>query len=200
MVGHEEEDSFAIATREQVEVALHAPRRGWLAPTRIGIASRAPIGVFRAWSWVPCEARALVYPRPLGEQPLPAPIAAEHDAGWRRAVGDESFSGLKPYRPGDPPRRIHWRAAGRNDPPPVKQFDADAGPDLELRYGDVQVREPEARIAQLAAWVVAAADAGSSFALEIPGQRIEVDRGPAQAERCLRALALMPHASDATPA
>lgn len=178
--------------RQQVEYAMHAARRGWFAPQRLCIASRAPIGLFRAWSWVPCQSRCLVYPRPVGDQPLPAPASGDSEAGWQRAVGDEEFSGLKSYRPGDPPRRIHWRAAGRSDPPPVKQFDADAGPDLELRYQDVQVHELEARLAQLAAWVVAAADAGASFALDLPGQRIASDRGSAQRERCLRALALMP--------
>ena len=132
--------------REQVELAVHAPRRGWLAPQRICIASRAPIGVFRAWSWVPCNARCLVFPRPMGEQPLPALGAVDSESGWQRSAGDEEFSGLKTYRPGDAPRRIHWRAAGRSDPPPVKQFDAGAGPNLELRYQDVAASEPEARI------------------------------------------------------
>jgi uncharacterized protein (DUF58 family) len=34
------------------------------------------------------------------------------------------FAGVRPYQPGDSPRRIHWRATARTDSPRSKRFDA----------------------------------------------------------------------------
>ena len=193
--------SVALGENDITECLLpvHSTQRGWLRLDRVCVASRAPIGVFRAWSWVPGVARALVFPRPLGDQPLPLCGPAGNGPHTQRIQGDEEFVGLKPYRPGDSPRRIHWRAAARSEWPPVKQFDASVGTEIELRFDNVLASEPEARISQLTAWVLQASQMQMGFALDLPGQRIEAGHGEAHREHCLRTLALW-NLSDATPA
>ena len=55
------------------------------------------------------EARA-----PLGRRRAPAGIFEEPTL----------FAGIRPYRPGDPPRRIHWRASARVGSPVSKRFES----------------------------------------------------------------------------
>ena len=47
------------------------------------------------------------------------------------------FAGVRPYQPGDPQRRIHWRATGRLGVPVSKRFDPSRASDLLIAL-DVQ--------------------------------------------------------------
>jgi uncharacterized protein (DUF58 family) len=53
----------------------------------------------------------------------------------------------------------------------------------------VRLPDVEARLSQLARWVVDADSRGERYALELPGTSIAADRGPEQRQRCLAALA-----------
>lgn len=172
-----------------VELAVPAPVRGWLPLGRVVLASRYPLGLFRAWANLDLGAKALVYPAPRGRRGLPPSLlAAQRESGVQGSGGDD-FAGFRDYLPGDSPRRVHWKAAARGQGMPVKLFGGGGACDLELRWQDVQ-GAPEARLAQLCRWVLDAERQGHRYALAIPGTRIGPASGEAHLHRCLRALAL----------
>ncbi len=90
-----------------VELAIPAPRRGWLQPGRLKVLTRYPLGSFQAWSWVEFDYAVLVYPTPHGDRPLPLPQARNgQDARAGQSGSGDDFSGLNRYRPGMP--RATW--------------------------------------------------------------------------------------------
>jgi uncharacterized protein (DUF58 family) len=170
-------------------LAVPALRRGWLTPRHLQVETRAPLGLFRAWSVLHSEDAVLVYPRPAGTQPLPRPRGGEQPGARARTAGEDDFTGLRDYRFGDSPGRIHWRAAARLATPPVKTFDTTEDDALVLDYEEVLARDPEDRLCQLAAWVQCSRRLGLRFGLRLPGQAVDVADGDGHMHRCLRALA-----------
>ena len=79
-------------------------------PRRIRLATRHPLGLFRAWTWL----------HPATPEPPPAEETGrrvivpdgEQAAGWS-ADGDGDVVGLRTWRAGEPFRRIAWRASAR---------------------------------------------------------------------------------------
>jgi uncharacterized protein (DUF58 family) len=131
---------------------------------------------------------ALVYPRPAGELALPVPTAgnAPH-AG--RVAGQDDFSGFRAYARGDPPRRVHWKAVAREQPPVVKLFAGGAGGELVLRWEQAGGDAVEARLSQLCRWVLEAQRNGLRYGLELPGVGLAPAQGEDHLRRCLAALA-----------
>ena len=97
---------------------------------------------------------------------------------------------MRPFRDGDSPRQVAWKAYAREAPLLVKEYST-AGSPLRLLSLDA-ARQPdiESRLAQLARWVVDAEAAGDLYGLELPGELIPAHRGPDHRHRCLAALAL----------
>ena len=175
------------ATR--VELVATTTRRGWHPLGRVTLASRFPLALFRAWSVLAPELRCLVYPRPVGDLPLPEGAPEPSREGDAAGDGREDFAGLRDYRLGDSPRLIHWKAVAREQGVPVKRFSG-AGTrelmlDLDAAGGDLEMR-----LSQLTAWVLDAHRRGLRYGLHIPGSRLEPDHGEAHRDACLRALAL----------
>ena len=103
--------------------------------------------------------------------------------------GADEWSGLRPFRDGDSPRSVDWKAYAREAPLLVKEYSLEAS---ELRLFDfTQLRhaDTEARLSQLARWVVDAEAQGERYGLVLPGVQLKPDRGPEHRHRCLIALA-----------
>ncbi len=184
--------STVIAT-----VEVPAVRRGWLQPGRCILFSRFPVGLFRAWSYADPDTACLVYPAPAPVAlPLPAP-AAGHGQGSVHGQGQDEFFGLRPYRPGDSPRHIAWKAVARGTVLLTKQFSGTADAELWL---DWQILPPamaaEQRLAHLTRWVLQADALGLGYGLRIPDTIIPIATGSAHRAACLRALALHGLAAD----
>ena len=188
----------AAAASAEAQLAVPAPRRGWLPLGRVMLESRFPVGLFRAWSYVEPDSRCLVYPRPeAGALPPPSPSA---QAGGARAhaQGSDDFSGLRSYQPADSPRHVAWKTVARSDTQHTrsdamltKQFAGDAVAELWLDLGDLPpALGLERRLSRLAGWVLAAEGAGALYGLRLPGTEIEPGRGDAHRAACLEALAL----------
>ncbi len=180
-----------------VPVATHC--RGWQTLDKITIASRAPFGIFRAWSPVPLRISALVYPAPAGAQPLPPPLSQRLQEHGRCVQGRDDFSALREYQPGDSPKRIHWKIAARGDALPVKLFEGSGTGDLLLRAEAVLATESEARLSQLCAWILEAQTRGLKYGLEVGEVRIAPGSGSQHRRECLRRLALYGLAPGAAP-
>ncbi|MFK5088406.1 DUF58 domain-containing protein, partial [Klebsiella pneumoniae] len=81
-------------------------------------------------------------------------------------------------RDGDSPRQVDWKAYAREAPLLVKEYAATGS---ELRMFDFSALGSlpvEARLEQLARWVVEAELGGERYGLTLPTQNISPDRGP----------------------
>jgi uncharacterized protein (DUF58 family) len=173
-----------------LDLRIPAPRRGVLRAGRFTLFTRYPIGLFFAWSPVELEATCLVYPHP-DDAPLPrsarlAQLGELAPAG----TGDEDFAGLKPYQPGDSPRRIAWKASMRGETLLTKHFAGQAKDELWLNWDDVPAHlDVEAHLSRLAGWVLQADRRGACYGLCLPGRRFAPATGEKHRQRCLEALA-----------
>lgn len=181
------------ADHASIAVPCATVRRGRLDPGRVTLASRYPLGLFRAWSYPHPPLSCLVYPKPL-ETPLPPASAGLESAGRRGRSGQEDFSGLRERQPNDAPRHIAWKAVARDiehRPLLVKQFDGGAAEELWLDWNlTPPASDTEMRISLLAGWVIAAEREQCRYGLRLPGRTISPDTGPAHRDACLEALAL----------
>lgn len=176
-----------------LDLPVAAERRGWLDLPPLILASRYPLGLFRAWSTPRFARRCLVYPRPL-MLPLPPPSPVSADGTRRGESGQEDFAGLRQRQPADSPRHIAWKAAAREGaekPLLVKQFAGGAQSELQLDWRLLPVEmDQETRLSALTGWVLAADAAGARYGLTLPGVEIAPDEGAAHRQRCLEQLAL----------
>ncbi|ADV66631.1 DUF58 domain-containing protein [Deinococcus maricopensis] len=152
-----------------------------------------PLGLWTASASIPANGAVTVYPRPEVNAPdPPGPALQAGGSGTLRARGDEEFAGLREYRPGDSRRRVSWRHATRpGGGLLVREYDAPATPDVQLRWTDTPAHlGTEGRLSRLSAWVVRAGTAGRPFTLVLPDGTVGPGSGEAHAARCLARLAV----------
>lgn len=172
-----------------IELAIPARQRGWLDSGRLTLHTRFPLGLFKAWSYLHFDVRALVYPRPAAPQPLP--IAAAPDGSGKRTVrGDDDFSGLRDYVSGDAMPRIAWKALAREQGLQVKQFSAQQGQQLWLDWAQLPDIAPERKLELLTRWVLDAEAQELRYGLRLPDGELPPQNGPSHRAECLRRLAL----------
>lgn len=193
--------SAALKDAEYVDVArdseteatvpVTATQRGWLRPGRVTLFTRFPVGLFRAWSYAELDVKCLVYPAPATPGlPLPLPLAGDGEGGLT-GQGQDEFSGLRPYRPGDSPRHVAWKAVARDDTLLTKQFAGRADSELWLAWDALpQTMGTELRLAHLTRWVLMAESRNLQYGLQLPGTTLPIASGPAHRDDCLAALAL----------
>ena len=165
-------------------------RRGLQALGQVTLETRYPLGLFRCWCYLETAAAVLVYPRPADQAPDLVPASGR--PGDRRGVQDpgaEDFLGLRPYRHGDSPRQLDWKAYGRGRGLQVKQFGRDLPDRMWLDWDLLPPADTETRLSWLARQAVDAALTDQDFALRVPGREIPPGRGEMQMHRCLRVLA-----------
>lgn len=172
-------------------VPVPAARRGWLRPGRLTLFTRFPTGLFRAWSYADMDMQCLVYPAPaIPGLPLP-PVAAGDGDGGMHGRGQDEFSGLRAYRPGDSPRHIAWKAVARDSTLLTKQFAGRADAELWLSWDVLPpAMGSELRLSHLARWVIDADALNLVYGLRIPGNTVLPATGTAHRAECLRILAL----------
>lgn len=182
---------FDLPARQQTEVRLAVPalRRGWLAAGRLTLSTEYPLGLFYAWSYLDFDMRTLVFPRPAARAELPA-SAAPSGSGEAAISGDDDFTGLRSYAPGDTPQRIAWKALAREQGLQVKQFHALQGNELWLDWLQAPTSDPEQKLAILTRWILDAEAQGALYGLRLPGLELPPQRGALHRDECLRAVAL----------
>jgi uncharacterized protein (DUF58 family) len=181
-----------IAAGEHGEAVLPiaTARRGRQLLTRLGVSTRYPMGLFRAWSWLHMDCAVLVYPTPAPDAPrVPS---GDGDSGGRQDErrGEEDFSGLRDFRSGDSPRHIAWKAYARDQEPRTKQYAGLALSATWLDFDSLQDADPEVRLQKLARQVLEAEVEGSPYGLRLPNATIAPSLGASHQDRCLQALAL----------
>jgi uncharacterized protein (DUF58 family) len=162
-----------------------------------------PFGLWENRRLLNVETPLLVWPRtfPVGPVPLVSGYQQVEGNVSRNQVGSHGdVLGVRPYRRGDSPRRIHWGQSARQDRLIVCELQSNARPSIQLILdadprvhsgdGSEGSREWAIRIvASLArGWLAAGAQVGAVW----NGQAIPAASGPAQLQRLLDSLAQLP--------
>jgi uncharacterized protein (DUF58 family) len=192
-------NTFSLAARHTAALTLSCPthRRGWLQLERVVLDTVWPLGLIRAWSVFAPDMRCLVYPAPEAAPP-PLPDGPASGIGQHAVQrGDDDFSGLRAHQAGDSPRHVAWKVLARDGPMLTKHFSGLAGGELRLDWDALPPQlDTEARIARLAAWVLAAQAHGRPFALCLPDGCGPAGAGARHVHDCLMRLALYAPGND----
>jgi uncharacterized protein (DUF58 family) len=167
-----------------------------LYPRTLALETAVPFGLLTARRSIPVPQPMIVWPRVLPVGPMPADAHREtcdgHVARPRVGmVGD--LLGVRPFRRGDSPRRIHWPQSARHDRLIVCELQSTARPriviEVDLRPGvhDRQSRAWAIRVAASFAsgWLAE----GGMIGLRVGTARIHPASGGAQRIKILDALA-----------
>ncbi|MCS7044888.1 MAG: DUF58 domain-containing protein [Gemmataceae bacterium] len=179
------------------------PRRGDYPLHVPVLATGFPFGVWEAKRRVTVDKRLLVWPRTYPVGPVPRSDGDEMVEGHvaRNKVGSTGdVLGVRPYRRGDSPRRIHWPQSARHDrlivcelqttARPVVQIVLDANPAIHSGRGSDSSREWAIRIA--ASFAKGWLEAGAQVGIVFHGVTISPASGVAQMNRILDSLARLP--------
>ena len=174
------------------QVFMLASRRGRVEARQIFATSAFPLGLLRTTREIPINLTGLVYPKPQityagsernqGEREKPDKLAI-------RALGHD-FEGLRVYRPGDSPARIHWKSLAAQRGLFAKVFEEDEGGGAIFSLSDMPGKNLEIKLSQLCYLLLRADGYGGRYGLRLGGQLIAPGRGLSHKNICLRALAL----------
>jgi len=171
-------------------LAIQSTTRGYLFPGRLRIRSTYPLGLFSAWSWLDSNIHCLVYPKPAGNRQLPDLTDRDTEEQIGERAGTDDFTGFRHYRPGDPIRYIDWKALARGQDVLVKKFSGSGARQLILHWQlTARLAGTEARLSQLALWLLEAETGGLYYALFMPESETGIDHGEKHLHHCLEILA-----------
>jgi uncharacterized protein (DUF58 family) len=172
----------------------HVPRdRGELHFEGFRVSTRFPFALFVKSLWIQARASALIYPALV---PTSAPVAERARRSGDTASGRRpqaaQVSGLRPFAPGDPARRIHWTASWRRAQLLAREAEGEA-------TGEVEVVLPQAAgapgpaferaVQRAASEAEAGLRAGLRVGLRSGATRIAPGEGAAHRARLLSHLA-----------
>ena len=153
--------------------------------------TRFPMGTFRVWTvWRPA-ANVLVYPAPEAHPPpLPANLSSPGLASPARPALAGEPDGLRPYRRGDPLKQVAWKKTAQTGVLVSREGSSQQVREIWLDLGTTGLRQTEAQLSRLCAWVLAADRLGVTYGLRLGGLTIGPSSGEAHRKHCLEALAL----------
>ena len=183
---------IALGSNEsaRLRLAVTTQRRGRLKLERVRIDTDFPFGLFRAWVWLHLPLQITVYPRARGERRTPPGAAGRDPDQGSAQIGVDEWIGLRPFRDGDSPRQVDWKAYARAHPLLVKEYRGGASETLQFDLSQTPGVALDRRLEQLALWVCDAEARGARYGLMLAARAIPQDRGAAHRHRCLEALAL----------
>jgi uncharacterized protein (DUF58 family) len=169
--------------------------RGQHGVPTLGVETRFPLGLFRAWAvWRPAG-QVLVYPqpeRPAATLPTARPVPGGAARSHQTQGGE--MEGIRTYRRGDSMKLVFWKKAAKameaGGELVSRDTSASAHQELWLDWQACGALPPEDCLSRLAAWVLSADRAGANYGLRLPGVDIARGHGEAQRRHCLEALAL----------
>ena len=191
-VGREEATRFSLAEGEtkSVDVFLATHRRGRAGAAPLRVYSVYPMGLFQSIAILRPDTSVTVFPKPAASEPRHLAESGQSGTGSSgNDSGAEDFDGLRPYRPGDPVRRIAWKAVSKERGLAVKHFSGSAGGAILLDWSQVPAADVEKRLSILTGWVLEADRAGTVYGLRLPGRSVAPGGGPTHRLDCLTALA-----------
>ncbi len=178
------------AALTRLDLRIPTRRRGRLSGSRLRLTTAFPFGLFRCWTWVHLPVEVVVYPQPIGSRPPPSGPSGRDYGNARDDSGRDELRDLRPFREGDSPRQVAWKAYARGMPLLVKEYSGATAEAAVFDFAALADLDLEACLSQLCRWVLDAEARGARYALWLPTVRIDADHGAAHLARCLEALAL----------
>jgi uncharacterized protein (DUF58 family) len=179
---------------------LSFERRGRHRIESVHLSTLFPLGLFRKGMRQPLELEVLVYPRvrPGGRTTQQLAMAFGSYQDRRRGWGHELHS-LRQMRPGDDPRRIHWKQSARTGKMIFMERQAEhlrrvsvvVDNALDPSDGLEAEQSLERRISEGASAALDYLDAGFQVELVTRSLRVPFDGGARQRRRVLESLALL---------
>lgn len=188
----EKTEILSIKPHSKAHITLYSTtrKRGWHEAGKVTFSSTFPLGLFRTWSPIRFDLKALVYPKPAHRE-IPFPETPSADAGHGSGKkGADDFYGLQTYQAGDSIKHIHWKAYAKGLGLFSKQYGGESSADVWLDYDYAIGGNTEERLSQLCRWVIDAEQAGIKYGFSLPGLKIQPDNGLLHYRKCLEALAL----------
>ncbi len=185
--------------------AVASPARGVLRFTSVRLSTRFPFHLFAKRTVHPCEQEVVVFPKigRLAAAVGPPSGAMKTSTSSGRAGhvrGDEEYYGVREYRAGDNPRRIHWRRTAVTGQLMVREMAKPQGRklwcivDTRIDRGDLRSAERLEQAISAAATVICdALERGSRIGLVCSGEPLVVlppGAGRAYRPRLLTELAI----------
>lgn len=190
-------------------------RRGAYRLRRVTLSTSFPFGFFQKERDIELEGEVVVWPRidRVVEEPRPAgdrtPRTGDVSTVASGIRGE--YRSLRPYRPGDDPRDVHWRTTARTGEPIVREYareqaqtlwlcvDLRRAPEAKKNASDASPPGEEVAIEIAAALAARAFGRGQPVGLVTSDERVGRGSLPEQLERVLDALARARFRSDAAP-
>ena len=181
-------------TSTNVHCFFKAKKRGLLNPKRLLIDTYYPLGLFRAWTWIDLDAKAIVYPKPIFLEQQFESSGNDDEGHLTHRSGSDDFHDMRSYQAGDSPKHILWRNYARQDELYVKEFAAYADSRTILDWYQLD-GDTEKRLSVLTGMALNAHKQDKEFGLKLPQLNIPPSNGKPHLDRVLTALALfgLPH-------
>jgi uncharacterized protein (DUF58 family) len=173
----------------RIEVRFPAQKRGRYHQLELELTSDYPLGFLTSRQLITIAHEYDIYPAPRGVIPWPrtlAPTRQPRDGTLRE--GDD-FGGTRLWRRGESQRHIDWKAAARSPVLLTKQWTGEVDEILNFDWANLPSLDSEARLSQLAKWIVAAEHSFETYEVRLPGKTIRPARGDRHYHECLRSLA-----------
>jgi uncharacterized protein (DUF58 family) len=177
--GFETAGAYPVQTRRYQTEA-----RGFYQGQDLVLETRAPLGLFRAWSPRKFSYQFYVYPKPMVLAAWPWPDKAEGPELR------EDFRDLKAYKPGDSARHVDWRQWAKTNQMWTKNFE-NPEPDYKiLKDSKVPGKDLEERLSKLCGWVLEESKNNKSYSVVIKNQRLGPGQGAQFTQKVLEVLSV----------
>jgi uncharacterized protein (DUF58 family) len=173
-----------------VEATFPSEQRGLYQFDSLVVRTYYPLGLFWASLRMTVGSEYFVYPKPAGTSVWPGLLAGGEAGSPGAQKSGDDFAGVRAYMPGESLRHVDWKAFARGRPLSVKQFSGGGGSELWLDAAEMARLPLEARLSQLALWIVNAEKAEIPYALKLGRTTLPLGLGPAQSRRALEVLAV----------
>lgn len=182
-------ETVSLVEDDHIDVKLFvvAPTRGYFNPGAVHIATVYPFGLFKAWSWLQIDQKALIFPKVL-KGPSPQ-LSGQGDKGAAHREQGDDFSGLEEYRPGMPTRHIAWKQFAQGRGVLSKKYSGQKSNNTWLCWNDWPDLSTERRLSVLCYWALRLNRQGENYGLDMPGLNLVPTTGQAHLHKVLSALA-----------
>ncbi len=168
---------------KSIEVPWTPTRRGRVPTPHIQLSSQYPSNLFEAWKVRKSADFIIVYPEPKGQLHFPEAVYANKDSlGVLKEIRD--------YKPGDSPKRIHWRSLAKNKQLRTLVHESNEGRACHFEWSQVSHLNFEESLSQLTLWLKTAQAKGHPWTLQLPQSRFSSSDGHESYSKALEYLAL----------
>ncbi|EWH08513.1 hypothetical protein DS2_16936 [Catenovulum agarivorans DS-2] len=171
-----------------VQLYWQPKQRGVYYFPRFKLHSTAPMGWFKAWSYLHFPDKVWVCPKPVACPQFLQGTAAQNQS--KTNVFSDEFSHLNPYKLGDLPSRIVWKKILPERPIQVKQFSGQQNQQIEYCLQDIP-GVLEHKLACITWLVMQAHQNNWLYQVTLPNKTLRANRSEQQYLLILQAIAMV---------